>query len=205
MKQGIKEHLDVRENYTRLSPEEATEELAEQKKLFLKAFKKYSSWLTEEHEKYFIRSFKKHSCFDGSRTSLLYLLWKVHKQKSSTGPVISSCGPFSKIFSVYVDEMLKWLVQDVLLSYLISSDQLVCILSQEFPAALPFGAMFFSIDAVGMYSNIDTEHGIKIIREFILRYAIEITELNIPVDFVVACLEVIMKRNIFQFGDTFWR
>ena len=42
MQQGIKEHLDVREKYTRLSPDEATEEKAEQKKLFLKAFKKYS-------------------------------------------------------------------------------------------------------------------------------------------------------------------
>ena len=93
----------------------------------------------------------------------------------------------------------------MLLSYLISSDQLVCILTQELPTALPFGAMLFSIDAVGMYSNIDTEHGIEVIRKFILQYAIEISEMQIPVDFVIACLKVIMKRNIFQFGDTFWK
>ena len=120
-------------------------------------------------------------------------------------PVISSCEYFSEIFSIYIDECLKRLAQDVLLSYLISSDQLVCILTEEFPTALTFGAMLFSIDAVGMYSNIYTEHGIEIIRKFILRYASEITEMHIPVDFVVACLKVIMKRNIFQFGDTFWK
>ena len=65
--------------------------------------------------------------------------------------------------------------------------------------------MLFSIDAVGMYSNIDTEHGIEVIRKFILQYAIEISEMQIPVDFVIACLKVIMKKNIFQFGDTFWK
>ena len=95
-------------------------------------------------------------------------------------------------------------MQEVLLSYLISSDQLVCILTEEFLTALPFGAMLFSIDAVEMYSNIDTKHGIEIIRNYTLRYAIEITEMQIPVDFVVACLKVIMRRNIFKFGDTFW-
>ena len=29
--------------------------------------------------------------------------------------------------------------------------------------------------------------------------------MQIPVDFVVACLKVIMKKNIFQFGNTFWK
>ena len=89
--------------------------------------------------------------------------------------------------------------------YLISSDQLICILIEELPTTLPFGAILFSINAVGMYSNIVTKHSIEIIRKFILRYAIEITEMQIPVDFVVTCLKVIMKRNIFQFGDTFWK
>ena len=65
--------------------------------------------------------------------------------------------------------------------------------------------MLFSIDVVWMYSNIDTKHSIKIIKEFSMHYSIEITEMQIPVDFVVACLKVIMKRNIFQFADTFWR
>ena len=72
--------------------------------------------------------------------------------------------------------MLKRLVQDVLLLYLICSDQLVCILTEEFLIALPFGSMLFSIDAVGMYSNINIKHGIEIIKRFILRYAIEITK-----------------------------
>ena len=115
------------------------------------------------------------------------------------------CGLFSKIFSIYVEEMLKRLVQNVLLLYLISSNQLVCIPTKEFSIALPFGAILFSIDAVGMYSNIDTKHSIEIFRKFILCYVIEITKMQIPVDFVVACLKVIMKRNIFQFGDTFWK
>ena len=77
--------------------------------------------------------------------------------------------------------MLKRLVHDMILLYLISSDQLICILSKEFPTVLPFGAMLFSIEAVGMYSNIDTEHGIEIIRKFILGYTIEITKMQILV------------------------
>ena len=41
MRQGIKEHLSNPANYTRLSADEATAELAEQKRLFREAFAEY--------------------------------------------------------------------------------------------------------------------------------------------------------------------
>ena len=137
MNQGIKEHLDHLNKYTRLSSIEATAELGEQKKLFYEAFIEYKDWLSPELQQYFERSFKKHLCFGGNRNMLLYLLWKVCKDKTYTRPVILSCGSFSEILSIYVNKMLQSFLQDMLLLHLISSDQLLCILSEEFPTALP--------------------------------------------------------------------
>ena len=59
MSQGIKERLiNNPDNYTRLSPDEATTELAEQKKLLYEAFAEYKDWLSEDQQQYFKRSFK---------------------------------------------------------------------------------------------------------------------------------------------------
>ena len=79
MRQGIKEHLNNINNHTRLSPDEATAELAAQKKLFYEAFAKYKDRLSENLQQYFKRSFKKHS----------FLV--VVGTRSST-----SCGKFTK-------------------------------------------------------------------------------------------------------------
>ena len=71
---------------------------------------------------------------------------------------------------------------------------------------LPKGARLFSIDAIGMYNNIDTTHGLEVVKTFIEKYGDELTKkFNIPIDFILGCLTLIMKKNIFQFGDTFWK
>ena len=128
---------------------------------------------------------------------MLYLLWKVHKDVPAVRPVIACCGSFPEIFSVFLDECLKRLVQDVLSTYIISVNQLVYTLTTLFPGQLPLGAMLFSVDAIGMYGNIDTEHGIRVTKRFMKIYGDRIKDFNIPFDFVCKCLVLIMKRNIF--------
>jgi hypothetical protein len=70
------------------------------------------------------------------------------------------------------------------------------------PHGLPPGAKLVSVDAVGMYSNIDTEHGIDVMPRWLTQYPAELTP-SMPIQF--AAIEEIMKNNIFQFGDTFWK
>jgi hypothetical protein len=38
-------------------------------------------------------------------------------------------------------------------------------LRRTFPNGLPPGARLFSVDAIGMYSNIDTNHGINVLTQ----------------------------------------
>ena len=68
--------------------------------------------------------------------------------------------------------MCKPLVQDVLLSHLISSDQLVCVFTQKFPASLLFGAMLFTINTVRIYNDIDSKRSIVFTEEFFKHYVI---------------------------------
>ena len=203
IKQSLKEHMLNPNNYVRLSPDEAVKELKEQKLAFEDAYAKFGDF-DDEQKQYFERSFQKHHR-EGSRTPKYYSTWKVHKKKPSVRPVISSCGSFAEIFSIFIDKMLKQLVQDVLKSYIISADQLVHTLSTKFPSTLPEGVLLFSIDAVGMYINISTPHALKVVEEFIELYADELKDLHLPKKFIVKCLEIVMNRNIFEFGDTFWR
>ena len=77
-------------------------------------------------------------------------------------------------------------------------------LSATFPYGLPIGARLFSVDAVGMYSNIDTQHGVDQIRSYLTHYRDDLPK-SMPVKFIVVGLNEIMSNNIFQFGDTHWR
>ena len=85
--------------------------------------------------------------------------------------MISLCGSFVEIFSTYLDKCLKRLVQEVLKTYIVSSDQLIHTLTKKFPSSLPDGAKLFSMDAVGMYANIDTLHALTVVEMFIEAYS----------------------------------
>ena len=202
--QGYTEHLSNKYNYVQLTAEEAKTELSSQKTAFLALFSEFRDSLDDEFIKYFKRSFESDRLSE-CRIPMLYLLWKVHKDVPAVRPVIACCGSFPEIFSIFLDECLKRLVQDVLTTYIISVDQLVYTLTTLFPGQLPLGAMLFSVDAIGMYGNIDTAHGIWVTKRFMELYGDRIKDFNIPFDFVCKCLVLIMKRNIFRFGDTFWR
>jgi hypothetical protein len=70
--------------------------------------------------------------------------------------------------------------------------------------SLPEGAKFFSVNAVGMYSNsIDTDHDIEVLTHWLTNYWQELPR-SMPVDLILASLAEIMQNNIFQFGDTYW-
>jgi hypothetical protein len=128
----------------------------------------------------------------------------VHKPDLKTRPVISSVNSIPEIFSKHIDYWLKKVVGKLLPTYIKDAEHLVRDLNATFPDGLPPGAKLFSVDAVGMYSNIDTDHGITILTRWLTTYRQELPR-SMPVDFILASLAEIMENNIFQFGDTFWR
>jgi hypothetical protein len=86
------------------------------------------------------------------------------------------------------------------------AEHLMCSLHKNVPAdRLPPAAKLFSVDALGMYSNIDTDHGVSILIWWLTDYCNELPPF-MPVNFVIKSLTEIMKiKNIFQFRNTFWQ
>ena len=98
---------------------------------------------------------------------------------------------------------MKKIVHKVLPSYVKNAESLIDSLQACFPSKLPPGAMLFSIDAVSMYSNIDTDHGIQVVKDFFEKFKEDIPS-DCPVPFITEALDIVMRNNVFQFGDTYW-
>ncbi len=132
-------------------------------------------------------------------------MFRVHYPGNKMRTGISCVNSIPEIFSKWVDHHLKTLVESNLLpTYMKDSEQLQRSLNEAFPNGLPPNARLFSVDAVGMYSNIDTDHGVNVLTRWLTEYRNELPP-RMPVDFILESLTQIMKNNIFQFGDTFWR
>jgi hypothetical protein len=67
-----------------------------------------------------------------------------------------------------------------------------------FPNRTPKYAKLFSIDTISMYLNIDTEHRVQVLKDWLRIYCDNLPP-TMPVDFVLAALEEIMSNN------TIWR
>ena len=88
-------------------------------------------------------------------------------------------------------------------SYLQDWDDLVLALRKL--GKLPDNAQLFTMVATSMYTNIDTKHGIEVLR---LRF----NKLNaegklpekFPKDLILLLTKIIIRNNFFQFGDTEW-
>jgi hypothetical protein len=89
------------------------------------------------------------------------------------------------------------------LTYICHAEDLQKELKKSFPNGLPPNAKLFSVDAVGMYKNIDTPHGIEVLTRWLTDHRDELPR-STPSDFLIAALNEIMSNNIIQFGDTYW-
>ena len=68
---------------------------------------------------------------------------------------------------------------------------------------LPPNAKLFTADAVSMYTNIDTSHGLEAMRTAFIQLADKIPT-DFPDELILDALGIIMRNNVFQFGDTHW-
>lgn len=131
--------------------------------------------------------------------SYFYLLAKVHKTPWKTRPIISTCGSTGYGLAKWVDAQLKLIVD--LLPYTTANSYGLSLKLRE----LKFTDVQFlyTSDAVSMYTNIDTNHAMMKIKNFLLTtdYA---TRAGINVKALISGLEIIMYNNIFKFGDSYW-
>ena len=200
----LETHLLNDENYEHLPPERATEELRKQRNSFNDIYGKLGHLLPSEAEQTYFKRAMATSHLSQTRVPQIYGIYKVHKTVVKPRPVISSVNSIPELFSKHVDYWLKKVVGKLLPTYIKDAEHLMRSLHETFPNGLPPGAKLFSVDAVGMYSNIDTDHGVDVMTRWLTQYHAELPP-SMPVSFILAAIEEIMRNNIFQFGDTFWR
>jgi hypothetical protein len=68
---------------------------------------------------------------------------------------------------------------------------------------IPSGAKLFTADATALYTNIDVDTGLMAFRTLFNTYKDSIPQ-TFPTEFFLSTLEIVMKNNIFTYGDAFW-
>jgi hypothetical protein len=128
-----------------------------------------------------------------------YITAKIQKKPWKSRTIVSVSGSLLDGLGRWVDTVLQPYFKETtstILSSTILKDQLMEI------KQLPPTAWFFTADAVSMYTNIDTNHALHVIKGFVQRHQ-SYASLHERIA-VMEGLELIMRNNIFQFGETYW-
>ena len=129
---------------------------------------------------------------------VFYLTIKRHKTPWSTRPIVSCSGSLLYYLGVWVDIHLA-VIAKAQPSYLGSSRDLKIALDE---LDLPPNASLFISDAKSMYTSIRTQMALIEIAQFV--HQREHHFQTVPADAMLTALAIIMKNNVFKFGDTYW-
>jgi hypothetical protein len=154
----------------------------------------YNRVLNYKDEKYLSRSLEVADPF-----AYFYIMAKVHKKpRWKVRPIASVSGSITHGLGRWLDQQLKPIVR-ALPSYISSSLQLKQRLERL--TFEPSRVSLFTCDAVSMYTNIDTDHALVKIAHFLRTSPLC---KDCPSGAIICGLEILMRNNVFKFGDTFW-
>jgi hypothetical protein len=206
----LSQHLLRQTTFEQINATDIYEALTKQQNNFTACYEKHREAImySDAQSTYFERAMTQEHLMK-TRVPQLYGTPKAHKNMTPNNvphfrPVQSCVNSLPEIFSKMVSHHLQHLVQNELPTYIRDSKHLRNSLLEKFPLGLPKGAKLFSIDAVSMYTNIETAHGIEVVRSWFTLYKEKLPP-NTPAEFVIDALSLIMNDNILQFGNTYWR
>ena len=201
IKSILDEHLLKTSTYQQLNEAEGMAMINSIRRDTWQKIKAKSSELQDFEIKYFRSSFMQGS---KRRVPQFYGTPKVHKNRRPIPfrPVVSQCGSISAIVSTFIDYKLQPLTKYIP-SYVKNSTALLDELDKF--NTLPTSAKIFTSDATAMYTNIDPDEGIDILRKYLEVYNKELGEKQrIDIDLICDLTDIVMRRNVFQFGSTWW-
>jgi hypothetical protein len=192
---ALKDHLSDPNTYQQLSEADAATNMAALTLTVESFFEEFQTKFTRQDYIYLTRSLVVDDPFPH-----FYITAKVHKTPWKTRPIVSVRGSILHGLGKWIDRQLQPICRQ-LPSFLKSSYDLKKQLSSlTFDATR---ASFFTADAISMYTNIDTDHALAEISKFLrtspLCHGITTIEATIR------GLEILMRNNIFKFGDTSWQ
>lgn len=192
IKRCYQDHLLDTDTYKQLTPDEATASLGQLKQNIEHFIKTFHKKIKQSDQTFLTRSLE-----TDDPLSYFYVIAKVHKTPWKTRPIVSTSGSITHGLGRWLSQQLKPIVTN-LPSFVASSSHLVNELK-----GLHFNPTqtisLFTCDATSMYTNIDTDHAMLVISGYL--------RLHRPVDNVEAIitgLDLLMRNNIFKFGDTYW-
>jgi hypothetical protein len=188
VRQVLDDHLLKADTYRQIAPTEAAHLLTQIKMKVGQFLQSFSKVLPENESEYLWRSIKQHV-----KTPKFYLTMKIHKTPMATRPIVAIKGSFTSGLGTWLDQQLQPIVHK-LHTYLKSSFELTELL-KKLPD-LPEGPRLFTADAISMYTNIDTDHALAVIRRFLPN--------NWLNKAIMEALDIIMRHIFFEFGDTSW-
>jgi hypothetical protein len=196
IRRALDDHLLNTSVYTHLSATDAHDAMDDVEKELTNLFELYGNLLPEP-EKIYLERFLQKGTY---RMKQFYITIKVHKN-NATRPIVSCCGSLPEGFSKWLDYKMKSL-RDLVPTYLRDSYQVLKELKNI--EALPPNAKLFTADAVSMYTNINTDHGIDIFSSWFSEFEDELPP-NFPKTMFLKVLRIVMSGNIFQFDDLYFR
>ena len=197
IRMAFKDHLSQEDTYQYLTPAEAVT-YGDRIRTHLTDWLKRWKTIIPSNEKRFIKQALNDP--DTDPISTFYLLMKVHKNPIATRPIVSCSGTLLHSLGVWVDDKLQRIVIRQR-SYFKSSSELKKQIV-TFDNININSMSLYTADAVSMYTNIDTDKALHEISNYLHQH--RQLFLDIPTDAVVDALTIIMKNNVFRFGDTHW-
>jgi len=110
------------------------------------------------------QTFFKRSCLAPARQPMFYILPKVHKETLKTRPVVSCSQSPLEIGSRWLDSKLQQVIH-LCPAYTRDSQQL--LLDMKSLGTFPVNSRLSTSDAISMYTNINTAHGIDTIEKWL--------------------------------------
>lgn len=127
-----------------------------------------------------------------------YLLYKLHKSPIKTRPVSSQCASVSFAIGQFVDEQLQQIAK-TMASYFQDSFALKRLLTD---ITLPPGTSLYSMDAVSMYTSIDSAACLMVLSDYLRRPDVQ-SKFEYNADCLIEALGIVLRSNIMKFGDIY--
>jgi hypothetical protein len=193
IKQILQEHL-VSDDYLQLTQTEANYKMETLKNTLKTTIDSSLHLLSKAEVTYFKRSLQIQH-----HLPVFYGLPKVYKTPISLRPVVSCINSLLSVFSTWLDYKMKTLLP-LIQSYTKNSTDVIQDLKN---LHLPKDALIFTADAKSMYTNIDTTTGVNTFKEFLTTNSDKLQK-EFPTLLFLRILEIVMRNNIFSFGETYW-
>ena len=182
--------------YQRLTPEEADLAMNTLAHTLDSFITKHSLALDDDETTYLNRSINASTDY----YSHFYIIAKIHKNPWKPRPIVSYCGSLLYGLGKWLDSQLQPIARATE-AYISSSFDLCDQIKKIW--INPSRDSLFTADATAMYTNIDTSHALQVFAIFFRTHDL-CRPIRGRVDMILEALDLLMRNNLFQFGDTYW-